>query len=557
MHKCKTLGKFIKSRRAPLWPSPPTWPDLPSREVADKLVDCYFRINETIYRILHIPTFRSNYEAIWESTGKPDTEFLVQLKLVLAIGTTAYDDQFSLRALAVRWIYEAQTWISEPEFKSRLTIKSLQTELLLLFAREIVGIGGRLIWTSVGSLFRTAVYMGLHRDPATLPKRTVFAAEMRRRLWNTILELMLQSSMDSGGPPLLSLTDWDTEPPSNFDDEQLLSEDSAARPENEFSQTSLAIILRKTFPLRLAIAKLLNDLNTFGTFEEAIRLDTELKSSYKDLCQNLQGFNSTTGRLPSQFGIQFINIIMLRYLSSLHIPFSVSALHDPAYSFSRKVALETALKLWSSVYPSTSTMDSHSHNESTSMVQNDISRLTICGSGFLRTIAIQACFIIAVELKTQLQEETSLGPVLLRPDLLRVLEETKAWNLRCIEAGEVNMKGYLFICLVTAHIDALRQGLVKEDIAKFLVKAAEDAQEKCIKILEQIAAQGQNEELVAADGLSQMSLSTPPELMEDWDFMVSRKASCSYVTSAYGIYSLDDGCSVQFRRCWANRLGLQ
>ncbi|ESZ91751.1 hypothetical protein SBOR_7858 [Sclerotinia borealis F-4128] len=182
IYRCKTLGKLIKTRRAPLWPSPPTWPDLPSREIADILVDCYFRTIEIIYRVLHISTFINNYEAIWTSTRKPDIEFLVQLKLIFAIGTATYDDQFSLRASAVRWVYEAQTWISESEFKSRLTIKSLQTELLLLFARETVGIGGRLIWTSAGTLFRTAVYMGLHRDPATLPKRTIFAAEMRRRL---------------------------------------------------------------------------------------------------------------------------------------------------------------------------------------------------------------------------------------------------------------------------------------------------------------------------------------------------------------------------------------
>jgi len=83
------------------------------------------------------------------------------------------------------------------------------------------------------------------------------------------------------------------------------------------------------------------------------------------------------------------------------------------------------------------------------------------------------------------------------------------------------MKGYLFICLATAHIDALRQGLVQEALVESLVKAAEEAGEKCTKILERVAAQGHNEGDVTADGLSQMSLATPPELMEDWDFMMT------------------------------------
>ncbi|KAF7852778.1 hypothetical protein EAF04_010897 [Stromatinia cepivora] len=517
IHKCKTLGKLIKTRRAPLWPSPPTWPDLPSREIADTLVDCYIRTIETIYRVLHIPTFRKNYEAIWSSTGKPDTEFLVQLKLIFAIGAATYDDRFSLRASAVRWVYEAQTWISEPEFKSRLTIKSLQTELLLLFAREMAGIGGRLIWTSAGSLFRNAVYMGLHKDPASLPKKTTFAAEMRRRIWNTILELMLHSSMDSGGPPLISLTDWDTDPPANFDDDELLTADAIPRSENELSQTSLAIILRKTFPLRLAIVKSLNNVSTPSTFEEAIRLDTELRSSYKNMCQHIQGFNSTNGLLPSQFGIQTLNIIMLRYLSSIHIPFFVSALQAPAYSFSRKVVLETSLKLWYLVYPLMSTSDSQPHKGSAASDQHYLRRLTICGSGFLRTIAIQSGFIIAMELKTQLQEETSLGPVSLRPDLLNALNDAKTWNMRCIEAGEVNVKGYLFTCIGIAHLDALRQGQGGEKLAALIVSATEGAVEECVKLLEEMAAQGQNE----ADGLRKMSLATPPELMEDWDFMMT------------------------------------
>lgn len=485
------------------------------------LVDCYLRTIETIYRVLHIPTFNNNYEAIWTATGKPDTEFLVQLKLIFAIGATTYDDKFSLRASAVRWIYEAQTWISEPEFKSRLTIKSLQTELLLLFARETVGIGGRLIWISAGSLFRTAVYMGLHRDPKYLPKKTLFAAEMRRRLWNTILELMLQSSMDSGGPPHMSLADWDTEPPANFDDDELLISDAIPRSENEFSQTSLSIILRKTLPIRLAIAISLNNVSAISTFEEAIKLDTELRASYKTLCQDIEGLNSTDGRLPSQFGVQMLNVIMLRYLSSLHIPFFVSALQSPTYTFSRKVVLETSLKLWHLVYPSASTMNLESRKEFAANDQHYLPRLVVCGSGLLRTVAIQAGFIIVIELKTQLQEETSLGPVSLRPDLLDTINEARIWNLKCVEAGDVNMKGYLFICLAIAHVNALRQGQVGDELAASLVKAAEGAAEECAGILEHMATDQllgcQNE----AGGLSSMSLATPPELVQDWDFMVS------------------------------------
>lgn len=92
--------------------------DLPLKDVADKPVNCYLRTTETVHRILHVPTLRRDYEALWVSDTEPDTAFLVQLKLVLAIGATTYDEQFSLRASVIQWVYKAQTWFSEPEFKS-------------------------------------------------------------------------------------------------------------------------------------------------------------------------------------------------------------------------------------------------------------------------------------------------------------------------------------------------------------------------------------------------------------------------------------------------------
>lgn len=208
--KCKALARTIKAQRTPPWPAIPTR-DLPPRAITDQLIDCYLRTFESLYRVLHIPSFKHDYEALWEPAPvhpdpdqppqRVDMAFLVQVKLVLAIGATVYDQDFSLRPSCIRWVYEALTFTSEPEFKSRLNIKSLQTDILLLLARETAGIGGNLVWISAGSLLRTAVYMGLHRDPAHLPKRTVFAAEMQRRLWNTVLELTVSCSMNAGAPP--------------------------------------------------------------------------------------------------------------------------------------------------------------------------------------------------------------------------------------------------------------------------------------------------------------------------------------------------------------------
>jgi Fungal specific transcription factor domain len=493
---------------------------LPPKAVADELVECYLRTSEAVYRILHITSFRTDYDALWVLDSEPDTAFLVQLKLVLAIGAITYDDHFSLRASAIHWVHEAHNWLSKPEFKSRLNIQSLQTEILLLLARESVNVGGELVWISAGALFRTAVCMGLHRDPAHLPKRTNFSAEMRRRLWNTILEIALQSSLISGAPPFLSLQDFDTEPPQNFDDDQLVAEYAVPKPEDNFTHSSVAIALRKTFPLRLAITKFLNDLGSSYTYEETLRLDTDLRASYKTLRRTLQAYKSSPLPSPSQFQIRFVDILVNHCLCSLHVPFLGRAKHDAAYAFSRKVTLETSLKVWCAAYPSSS----QTGIDTDSATLDDLSRFTVCGTGFLRTSAFRASLLIVVSLKTQLQEEESTGPVPFGPDLFSLIGDAKAWSLRMIKAGETNVKCFLLMSIVYAQMKCRIQG--REESASDLpesqsvmMEATEEAEEICLAILQEMAAQGQP--VANLDRIEPMSLSVPSELMEGGDFRVS------------------------------------
>ncbi|OKL60782.1 hypothetical protein UA08_04293 [Talaromyces atroroseus] len=520
MERCKSLARSIKARRAPSWPSPPT-PDIPPKEVSDTLVDCYLRTTEAIYRILHISTFRRDYDAFWVSDTAPDMVFLVQLKLVLAIGAITYDEGFSLRDSAIRWTYEAQTWLSEPKFKSRLDIRFLQINLLLLIAQEQVAGGGDSTWISIGALLRKAIHMGLHRDPIHLPPTTTFAAEMRRRLWNTILEIALQSSLAAGGPPLISLDDFDTACPSNFDDDQIVTDDPIPKASYDLTQVSIAIALRKTFPQRLAIAKFLNQFSSTGTYDEALRLDAELRAVYKELSRTLQACgNSNSGPSPSQFEIRVVDIIMHRFLSSLHLPYFGASLQNTAYAFSRKVVVDSALKIWRAAYSLSSSTAVESSSQEITSYSDDMMRLVVCSSGFYPTVAIHAAFVIGVELRAQLQEEESLGPVQLRPDLLSVLEEAKRWVVQGIEAGETSIKGFLLISVVSAHIEGLMRSLGKDEIAELLVRAAENVVKRGLPLLKEMAAaQGQGDG--SNDGTDELPSTTSMDTMGDWNLLTS------------------------------------
>ncbi|KAM7199124.1 hypothetical protein V8F33_004599 [Rhypophila sp. PSN 637] len=591
LRKCESLGRFIKTQRLPPWPTPLTSDSIPERNIADQLVECYLQSTETVYRILHIPTFQKEYESVWKSEYNNDTEraraIQVQLKLVLAIGAVSYDESFSLRPSALGWVYEAETWAAEPNMKLRDNMRYIQNSILLLIARELAGVGGDLMWVSAGSLVRTAMYMGLHRDPARLPNRSSLDGEMHRRLWNTILELSLSASMSSGGPVLISLGDFDTVPPGNFDDDQLIipagsnggaGPDQAGhhqqrplpRLEGTWTETSVAIALRHAYPLRLAIAKILNDLSASGTYEETLKLDAELRSTYKVLCQTLQSCqesSKTSGGKAglSQFASCWVDFHMQRFLLALHSPFFGPGLKETTYAFSRKVVVETSVKIWRAVYPGVArssasqiSMDITSppdQNDSNRQEVNLLARLAICGSGSIRTVPLLAAVSIATELRTQLQEEsTSLGPVSIRPDLLAVVHDAKAWTRKCLSVGETNVKAAMLYSLIAAQIDGLIQGLGKEDLAQFLVKASEKAGSEVLAILEQTAAGFSREGYsagissgisgvgtgsvdmngaVGALYLDEMSLGSDVNghsggFMEGWDFMVSLAWACGH-----------------------------
>ncbi|KAK1759063.1 hypothetical protein QBC47DRAFT_457411 [Echria macrotheca] len=515
VQRCKSIGKLAKMARSPPWPTVPTM-ELPQKELADQLVDCYLRTIETVYRVVHIPTFRRSYDDLWLPGSKPELGFVMQVKLVLAIGSTMYDDTFSLRTSAIRWVHEAMSWNSAPDgYKSRLTIQGLQNQILLLFAQEIVGVGRDMVWSSSGSLVLTAMHMGLHRDPSRLqPRITLYACEMRRRLWNTVIELALQSSLNAGGTILLSLDDFDTLPPNNFDDAELESPSpTPPSPLIVMTQTTIPIVLRRTFAQRLAIVKFLNGLcpsspASDGLYTETLALDTALRSAYRTLAHSLQ-------LCPQQPTLSTILVDLLtrRYLLALHVPFLELALSSCPQSrllYSRTEAVDNALRIWNAAR----------------FEDTLFRRFATNGATFIRTTSAQAAFVAAAELRAQiLAERDSLVPPVVRADLLAVVNEAQEWSLKCVEVGETNMKGHLFLSIVRAQIEAARERVDEETMVVRVVRAAEESAARCLPAMERNLEKVQGESAVDVGEMDFDAVAMPEFLFGfenaeslSWDF---------------------------------------
>ncbi|EEQ87416.2 C6 zinc finger domain-containing protein [Blastomyces dermatitidis ER-3] len=501
MDRCKTLARAIKVRRPTRQPAISDLTDLvPPRETADQLVSGYLLTFETVYRILHVPTFQQEYAQLWNPPQSASPAFVVRLLLVMALGTCFYKgpgSSITPRITAAPWIYAAQSWLGGPSEKSRVNIAAVQIHCLLLLARQSCAIDGDLVWISAGSLLRAAMYVGLHRDPQYLPKMPVFQAELRRRLWATVLELLLQSSMDAGGAPLVSLQDYDCESPSNIDDHDMNPDDPEAVPHvtNGFTHTSVQIALVKSFPIRLQMAKAMNDIRSEPSYDEVLRLSSKLTAIQRD--SSLHLFNAAhhsqdRASQPSAFQTQSVSLLTNRFLLALHHPFAVKAKTNLKYYFSRKICLDAALQILSPNKGNHSQDNNENAAASTNSDDDDFDRLKLHAGGFIRSSAIYAQFTISLELIYQLQEDMP-GYFLSTPASLSTTSSsaTQTWRrelhtatdnymrlaMARIRAGETNVKGYIFSACVLAQIKAMEAGVA--EVEGPIMEAAKEALDQC------------------------------------------------------------------------------
>lgn len=335
--KCKKLSKLIKSQN-PL--HQPVLRDLGDyvlpQNMTRQLVQAYLRTFEHVYRVLHVPTFQQEYKSYWADPQAATIPFVTKLLLVCAIGACFHPDfarakANNLRSLVPQWIQIAQRWLSSPSEKSRVNMEGLQIHCLVLLARQVNAVDSDVVSLSAGSLLRHAMHMGLHRDPAHVPDISCFQIEMSRRLWATVAEIVLQSSMDSGSPPLLSSENFDCLPPSNIDDSQL-EETSRSTPTEKpmefFTQTTIQVILAKSLPFRLKVANKMHDFRSALNYEEVISMGSELTEICRSNTLLFRNFRNDQPK-PTAFHRRVLTLMTHRLILQLHHPFAIDAKHDP------------------------------------------------------------------------------------------------------------------------------------------------------------------------------------------------------------------------------------
>ncbi|QGA19506.1 hypothetical protein EYB26_007195 [Talaromyces marneffei] len=425
---------------------------LPPKPVVDMLLRLYMVYVESMHRVIHIPSFRRELAEMHANIHNPDmisAAFVVQLLLMLAAAVGFYeaeppleyaDSNISKTFQVVDWIRYAEKWM-DTTYVKRPDMTTLRIQCLLIIAKNNQGLKRSQAWLATGNLVKMAMLAGYHRDPANIPKITLFNKEMRRRMWATIIELDAQIAIDRGMPPTLQASDFDTASPLNINDDEIhegTTEEPQSRPPHEVTDCTFQVVLTQSLPLRLKIFSLMNSPVVSCSYEDILRLEWELgrfqaslplwpPSTDRDISHKLTLWSAV---LETKLG---------QALLAIHTPFAIEVNDDPLFEPSSRARLEVATVI----------LSRHLKLHETS------ARLSF---GYSADSTVQACFSILQHLFARRTGYTSnlLRQVLpaFTESLLDLVEKT----ISCMEARLLlvikGAKQFFFLYMIFALVKA-------------------------------------------------------------------------------------------------------
>ncbi|KAJ4345110.1 hypothetical protein N0V95_005923 [Ascochyta clinopodiicola] len=320
---------------------------LPPKHEVDAQAVLYFQTWETTYRILHEPTFWQEYNIFWERRPGDDKQAGFATILVLVVAATKcltvkedvfVGDSTSDRDAASNLIETCEMWLNRQPRK-RLTLPFFQLQCLALLAKRANCVKLKQDWLTAGDVVRLALASGMHRDPSLLATGRIseYEKEMKKRLWYTIAELEIQSSLDNGLQSSLTSLYFDTPAPSNVPDEDFSLETKqmpTSRPVEQFTTTSYCIAALKSLPLRIHLTKLLNDPSNQLQYEDVLHYDEQITS----VLVELPTWTDSRGLIPSAL----LGLQLRQYLLILHKSYAKRANLNRRFMYSFTTSVEAA-----------------------------------------------------------------------------------------------------------------------------------------------------------------------------------------------------------------------
>ncbi|KAL3480996.1 hypothetical protein BJX99DRAFT_194771 [Aspergillus californicus] len=310
---------------------------LPPLEVCHGLVGLYTQNFENVFRILHVPTLERQCTEFWNSNHSQDhvSLFVPQLTAVLCVAMPLVNESFIrdhpdiheyLQGPALSLL---RAWLQKLTRKQRTEFPNLQTEALVILARQVRLESPEEIWRATGSLVRSAMVVGLHLDISANVDLSLFRKEARKRLWLSIVEMDLQASIASGMPVAIPNADFEFLTPAHIDDDEFdrwlpggtLPLD---KPSDELSDASIQIALAHSLRQRIRAVSLAQRAKPNTDHAEALEQAREIEDYIRNIPEGLrldQSLELTPGEEPShsqQLGRVLLDLYIRRPLICLY-----------------------------------------------------------------------------------------------------------------------------------------------------------------------------------------------------------------------------------------------
>ena len=321
---------------------------LPSKIETDHLVQLYFENYDSIYHVIHLPSFRQEYNEMWNDLANARPHFIAIVLLMTASTHLVVQSEpwlyaansSTARERGIATIALCEGWLARQSQK-HVTVADFQIRFLLTQAKMLNASKFKRTWTDAGNLLRFFMAAGLHRNPDHLRKPTsALDKEMRRRLWFAATEFELQASFNRGMVSAPWPQQSDCPPANNIHDDDMdhtTEHLPTSRPLGEFTGTSYIIAANETFSLRYTLNTILNNIRQTITFEDTKRYTDEIEAHLQALPQWI----GTTAEAPQAL----LSITLRQYLLVLHDrQFRLASSHSER-NFSKLILADTAAKI--------------------------------------------------------------------------------------------------------------------------------------------------------------------------------------------------------------------
>lgn len=332
---------------------------IPSKDVVDRLISRYFSSMDMAPVFLHVPTFQQEYGHFWVNPwGAP----------IMWLGVL-----FSMMCMAEHFCLAAEDKPPGPPHKSQYMIQkyrekaaqclvlgnytkptdyTLEALLLYLTTEQIRSNDTQFgISILVGIIVRSAMRMGYHRDPSHYPNISVFHAEMRRRIWSTVVVFDILTSFQVGLPKLINESQVDSELPRNLLDEdfdQHAVELPPPRPDTECTLMSYAIMKHRLTSVFGMIANQATSTQTVSYADDVMRLDKLLYEVYGSVPPGLRmrptanSVTDSSALIVRRFALE---VFFQKSRCVLHRRYLVLARSNQRYLYSRRSCVDAAMQL--------------------------------------------------------------------------------------------------------------------------------------------------------------------------------------------------------------------